>query len=104
MLLFNNFLEVLIDFCSSPHCFAEGAGSSWQDHKLLHSNTVATVCPAIDDIEGRARKDKFIVARMNILMGKSVEMFVERETLSSGPSSGNSERNSENCVGTQLIF
>ena len=94
--LFDDGLQVVVNFRSHFHGLFEIGRSDGKNHKLLHGQFVSGVTAAVDDVEGRHGQDDVIVA------GQVGDVAIERDALLGGAGLADGQGDAEDSVGAEL--
>lgn len=78
----------------------ERLGSGWQDHELLHFETVSSVSSSVDDVEGWNWSDVLVGS----LSSEASQVLVERDAVGVSTSSGSGKGHGQDGVGTNLLL
>eukprot|EP00045_Choanoeca_perplexa_P018631 m.293218 g.293218 ORF g.293218 m.293218 type:complete len:339 (+) comp19454_c0_seq1:41-1057(+) len=80
VLRLDDLLQMMVRLRTHSHGFCKAGRTGWQDHKLLHSQTVASVGAAVNDIEARHGQHQLLLVSMSSQVSN---VTVQRDTLSS---------------------
>jgi hypothetical protein len=92
-------LKVVVNFGTNLHGFLEGLGTSGENHEFLHGELVTGMRTTVDNVESRNGENERLLGTREIS-----KVNVERDTLITSSSLGNSKRDTEDGVGTKLTL
>jgi len=92
-------LEVVVDFGTDLHGFLEGLGTSGENHEFLHGELVTGMRTTVDNVESRNGKNERLLGTREIS-----KVNVERDTLITSSSLGNSKRDTKDGISTELTL
>lgn len=95
----DDLLEVVVDLGTDADRLGEALSASGDNHELLESKSVTGVRTTVDNVHGRGGEDV-----RSLDTAELSEVLVERDTLLTGTSLGNGDRDTEDGVGTELAL
>lgn len=89
----------MVDLRADLERFREAGCTGREEHEFLESELVAGMGSAVDDVEAGEREDERWLDA-----GKVSKVLVERDTLLSGTSLSDRNRDPEDCVGAEFAL